>query len=127
MEVSKKIIGHDKIIEERNKELNCIYKVSNLLKISNKSIDEIIKEMLYLIQSAMEFPSLNCVMIKVNEHEYKTQNFRKTAWKISTNISDIETEILIEALQSIQQGKDYDFQNIRQKYDEYFRKWKPPE
>ena len=52
----------------------------------------------------------------LNTGDLKTQEFQL-----------LQTEILIEALQSIQQGKDYDFKNIRQKYDEYFLKWKPPE
>jgi hypothetical protein len=52
----------------------------------------------------------------LNTGDLKTQEFQL-----------LQTEILIGALQSIQQGKDYDFQIIRKKYDEYFLKWKPPE
>ncbi len=52
----------------------------------------------------------------LNTGDLKTQEFQL-----------LQTEILIGALQSIQQGKDYDFQTIRQKYEAYFLKWKPPE
>lgn len=52
----------------------------------------------------------------LNTGDLKTQEFQM-----------LQTEILIGALQTIQQGKEYDFQNIRQKYDAYFQKWKPPE
>jgi hypothetical protein len=52
----------------------------------------------------------------LNTGDIKTQEFQL-----------LQTEILIGALQSIQQGKDYYFQTIRQKYEEYFLKWKSPE
>ncbi|MHA1988205.1 MAG: PAS domain-containing protein, partial [Promethearchaeota archaeon] len=89
-----KDIGHE--LTERKKELDCLFQISDLLNFSDQKFDEIIEKLLYLIQSAMEFPNLANVIIKVKEKEYQTQNFKKTDWKISSKVGEGESDLSIE-------------------------------
>jgi PAS domain S-box-containing protein len=95
-----KVIGTPKDsvneLNERTKELQCLYQVSSLLNQPHMKLDEIMGKILYLIQSAMEFPSLANVIIRVKEKEYKTQNFKKTDWKISNKVVEGEIDLSIK-------------------------------
>ena len=73
-------------IKERVKELNCLYGISKLLEIDNVSIEGIIRETVKLMPPAWQFPELTSARILFNDHEYKTDNFKKTIWKLTTDI-----------------------------------------
>jgi len=83
-------------LNERNKELSCIYEVSDLLIQSDIKYDEMMDQILYLIQSAMEFPHLINVLIRVKDKEYKSQNFKKSVWQITNKVIEDENDLSIE-------------------------------
>jgi len=86
--------GYD--FKEREKELKCLYGISKFMRKSDISNDELLQEMLSLIQSAMRFPHLTCVMININNKLYKTQDYKQTPWIISSNAKESSCEITIE-------------------------------
>ena len=83
-------------LNERNKELTCIYEISDLLNKSDIKLVEMMDQILYLIQSAMEFPALINIVIRVKDKEYKNQNFKKSVWKISNKLIEGGNDISIE-------------------------------
>jgi len=83
-------------LNERNKELNCIYEFTDLLNQSDMKLDEMMDQILHLIQSAMEFPPLTNVLIRVKDKEYKTQNFKNSVWKISNKVIEGGNDVSIE-------------------------------
>jgi PAS domain S-box-containing protein len=95
-----KVIGTPKDsafeLNERSKELNCIYEVSNLLSKPDMNIDSLVDQIIYLIQSTMERPYLTSVRIMCREKNYQNQNFKKTAWKVSHKETVGVDDILIE-------------------------------
>ncbi|MHA2086774.1 MAG: PAS domain S-box protein, partial [Promethearchaeota archaeon] len=95
-----KVIGTPKDITreltERTKELNCIYQISDLLNQPDKKFDEMLEKIPYLIQSAMESPHLTSVIIRIKDNEFKTQDFKKTDWRISNRGREGEQYVTID-------------------------------
>ena len=71
---------------ERNKELNCLYSISNLVEKPDISLDEIIQGAVELIPPALQYPEIACSRTILEDKEYKTENFREANWKQSSEI-----------------------------------------
>ena len=74
-------------LSERVKELNCLYGISRLIETENISVDEILKGVVELIPPSWQYPEVTCARIKLRERQYKTANFRETAWKQAESIT----------------------------------------
>lgn len=66
---------------ERIKELNCLYGISRLVEQENTTLDEILQKVVELIPPAWQYPEDACALIKLEDREFKTANFRETIWK----------------------------------------------
>jgi len=71
---------------ERIKELNCLYSISSIIEIPGISLDEMLQKIADVIPSGYEYPDSTCVQIMVDGKEYKTDNYRETKWKQSSDI-----------------------------------------
>ncbi|MBD3271915.1 MAG: PAS domain S-box protein, partial [Elusimicrobia bacterium] len=68
-------------LEERIKELNCLFSVSNLIEKYKLDLDRIIQGVAEQIPPAWHYPESTCARIVIKDREYKTQNFKKTSVK----------------------------------------------
>ena len=75
---------HD--LGERVKELNCLYAISNLLEKPDISLEEIFQSVVDLIPTSLRYPQIACSRIILKDKEYKTENFKETNWKQSSEI-----------------------------------------
>ena len=75
-----------KRLDERVKELNCFYGISSLLEKPDISLDEIMQGVVDLIPPSWQYPEIACSKISVEDKEYKTENFKETNWKQSSEI-----------------------------------------
>ncbi len=75
---------HD--LGERVKELNCLFGISQLVEKPEVSCEEIIRGTLDLIPPAWQFSEITCARISLNGQEFKTKNFKETAWKQKAGI-----------------------------------------
>ncbi|KKK67344.1 hypothetical protein LCGC14_2955010, partial [marine sediment metagenome] len=73
-------------LAERAKELDCLYKLSELAAETNKSVDAIFTEAVNLIPPSWQYPEVTCAKITVENKEYVTDNFKETKWKQSSDI-----------------------------------------
>ncbi len=74
-------------LEEREKELDCLY---NLLKITTSpalSQAEILQHAVELIPPAWNYPEITCARIIFDGNTYKTNNFMESSWKQSAAIT----------------------------------------
>jgi len=69
-------------LNERIKELNCLYIVSHLLTEEVVPLAAVLKEVVGVIPSALQFPEIAGARIVLNGLEVKTENFRDTQWKL---------------------------------------------
>ncbi len=75
---------HD--LNERIKELNSLYIVSNLLNKPDLSFEEVFKEIIMILPLAFQFPEIACARIVVKDREFATENFKDTLWKLKAEI-----------------------------------------
>lgn len=75
---------HD--LGERVKELNCLYRVSELMRNVEKPLAEILQGMIDLLPAAWQYPSITCARLTVDGQIFRTENFAETPWKQSAEI-----------------------------------------
>ena len=73
-------------LDERVKELNCLYGISSLIEKPDISLYEIIQGVADLIPPSWRYPEITCSRIILEDKEYKTENFKETNWKQSSEI-----------------------------------------
>ncbi len=90
--LNKKIeeISHDLL--ERNKELKLLYGFSQVIEDVNMTKKEIAKNLVNMIPPAWQWPEVTCANIILYDQEYKSDNFRESKWKLSSdiNVSDVK-------------------------------------
>ena len=74
-------------LEERAKELNCLYAVEKILQNTGDSLENILLKIVEVIPSGMQFPEICKVKIVYQEIEYPINKFRETRWFISEDIT----------------------------------------
>ncbi len=70
-------------LSERIKELKCLYLVSETVRKSGLSQEEVLQESANLVTQAYMYPEITACCITWGDREYKTENFRKTPWSQS--------------------------------------------
>ena len=80
-------------LEERIKELNCIYGISTLIQDAALSEKETISKVLKLIQQAWQYPDITSVRIAFGDKEYVTDNFQPTNWVQTRKIMHCENDM----------------------------------
>lgn len=84
MEDELKKKTHD--LGERVKELNCLYGISELIEKPGTKLEEIIQGIVELIPRSWQYPGITCSRIIFESEEYRTENYRGTDWKQSSDI-----------------------------------------
>lgn len=74
-------------LEERVKELNCIYEVEELLHRTDLDIDQILNELVRIIPNGMQYPSICKVCIIYRDKKYVDEGFKKTRWVLQSKIT----------------------------------------
>jgi PAS domain S-box-containing protein len=77
-------LAHDN--NERMKELNCLYGISNLVETPGISLEEILEKTARLIPAGWQYPGIVCARIVFEGREYKTDNFKPSKWAQSADI-----------------------------------------
>jgi diguanylate cyclase (GGDEF)-like protein/PAS domain S-box-containing protein len=75
---------HD--LGERVKELNCLYGISNLVQRPDISLEEMLQGTVDLIPPGWQYPEVTCARITLEGQEFRTENFRETAWRQTSDI-----------------------------------------
>jgi PAS domain S-box-containing protein len=73
-------------LQERVKELNCLYAISKLVEQADLSLPEILQETVALIPPAWQYPQNTCARIILEGQEFKTNGFLETTTIQTTSI-----------------------------------------
>ncbi len=79
----------DKILhslEERVKELSCLYKIDEITK-RDAPLEEILKEIIQVIPPSLQYPEITGCCITFEDNQYKTGNFAQTEWMQKKDIT----------------------------------------
>lgn len=71
---------------ERVKELRCLYTMSSLVEKHGSSLDKILAGIVEVIPPAWQYPEIACARIQVGDQTFKSQRFKETRWKQSSQI-----------------------------------------
>ena len=74
-------------LRERGKELRCLFEISMYCASAERSTTEILQNAVRVLPTAWLHTETACARIVFEEHEYITDNFRETPWKLSADIS----------------------------------------
>ena len=75
---------HD--LQERAKELNCLYKVQELLSQPDRSLDEICQGIIAAIPPGWQYPEVCQAKISINDRTYQTDEYADTPWMQTADI-----------------------------------------
>jgi len=73
-------------LNERVKELSCLYGISKLVTTPGISLDEILQGTAELIPPSWQYPESACARINLEKREFRTENYRDSLWKHSADI-----------------------------------------
>ncbi|MEO6719322.1 MAG: PAS domain S-box protein [Ferruginibacter sp.] len=74
-----KRINHD--IGERIKELNCLYRTSELINSPGKAIEDILQELVHIIPPSYQYPEITTARITFQGRTFESRNFSASMWK----------------------------------------------
>ncbi len=87
----RRILGeHERLLhdmQERVKELTCLYRISTLIIDPDKSPEEIFEQAVHMISPGWQCPEITCARISFEGVEYTSDRFRESQWKLSADIT----------------------------------------
>jgi PAS domain S-box-containing protein len=73
-------------LDERVKELNCLFEISRLVEKRKLTLDDILQGIVELIPPAWKYPDITCAKILLEGKEHNTSNFKETVWQQASDI-----------------------------------------
>jgi len=73
-------------LRERIKELNCLYGVSQLAERHFNSLDDLLNDLVNFLPYSWQYPEITCARITLREKTYKSDAFKLTEWRQSSQI-----------------------------------------
>ncbi|MFH1852767.1 MAG: PEP/pyruvate-binding domain-containing protein [Candidatus Neomarinimicrobiota bacterium] len=73
-------------LQERSKELYCLYQVEELLRNYNEPTETVLQWVVQIIPAGWQYPDLCQALIEYDSRIYATNNFEATAWQIEAPI-----------------------------------------
>jgi PAS domain S-box-containing protein len=73
-------------LQERIKELHCLYTLSKLFEEQETPEQEICQKAVRLLPPAWQYPDIACARLVWDDREYTTPNFQETAWKQTSRL-----------------------------------------
>jgi PAS domain S-box-containing protein len=73
-------------LQERIKELNCLFGISKLIEQAGLSVPEILQGTVELIPPAWQYPEITCARIVLDDRDFLSQGFREAPWSQSSDV-----------------------------------------
>lgn len=73
-------------LRERVKELDCLYRLTNLIERHEDAIDRILQETVALLPVSWQYPEIACARIRYREQVYTSEHFKGTKWRQTSPI-----------------------------------------
>ncbi len=74
-------------LRERIKELNCLYGITQLAERHSDSIEELLQDVVKFLPFSWQYPEITCSRIVFDGRTYKSNRFKVTKWRQSSQIS----------------------------------------
>ena len=80
-------------LQERNRELDCLYSIISLSNIPDLPFDELLKRAVKRIPPAWQFPDITEACIEIGGRIFKTARFKETPWILTHDIIAKENKV----------------------------------
>ncbi|MFA6029445.1 MAG: hypothetical protein WC969_06310 [Elusimicrobiota bacterium] len=67
-------------LNERVKELDCLFGVARLVEKPGATLDEILSEVVAMLPRAWQYPDAACARVRLRGREHRSPGFQKTSW-----------------------------------------------
>jgi len=85
-EMEEKQKKYTSALRDRVKELNCLFKISNIIEKQLTPFEEKIQKIVDLIPPAYQYPEITCAQVSLNGQTFNTKKFKETIWKQESDI-----------------------------------------
>jgi DNA-binding CsgD family transcriptional regulator len=75
-----------KALQERIKELNCLYAIAQLSERDIGSLDDFLKDVVEILPPSWQYPEITCARITFQGRAFKTKGFKRSKWCQSAQI-----------------------------------------
>ena len=87
-------------LQERAKELNCLYRFHKLLEQPGTTLEDIFNGVLDILRPSFRYSEFICARLVYEKTEFKTDNFRETKWSLRRPVECCQEAIgFIEEMQ----------------------------
>jgi len=73
-------------LEERAKELECLYRIEEVLSKPEDSLNDVCPKVIHIIPSGLQYPEICKVKITIEGASYNSTHFKETPWMITADI-----------------------------------------
>jgi len=73
-------------LNERNKELNCLFAISSIIEEQNHSMKRALQEVVKTLPPAWRYPENTCAQIILDDQVFRTDNYVETPWRQTCNL-----------------------------------------
>lgn len=80
-------------LQERIKELNCLYGISKIVENSGGSLDYIIQKTVDLIPISWQYPEITSARIVIDDKVFEMDDFQESVWKQAACVNAYDKEI----------------------------------
>ena len=74
-------------LKERTKELKCLYSLTSISNDHELSLDDLLQRAVEFIPLGFQYPEIGCAKISYKNRSYKTDNCRKSKWRLASPIN----------------------------------------
>ncbi len=99
-------------LNERVKELNCLYGIGRLIETPGTSLEDIFQGTVDLIPSGLQYPEITCVRLILGDRIFATGNFSETRWRLASDVTvhgDREGSLEVYYLEERREGDEGPF------------------
>jgi hypothetical protein len=79
-------LNHTHELNERTKELKCLYGTFSLFNKMDVSLEKILQEVVDLIPSGLQFPEIACAKLMIADMEYRSERYMLSNWILTATI-----------------------------------------
>ncbi|MFW6115377.1 MAG: PAS domain S-box protein [Thermodesulfobacteriota bacterium] len=84
--LEQRVKGLELKLAEREKELNALYGLSEVVEQHGISLNEIMEKVPPLLSASWQYPQITCARIFMGDQKFTTENFRATKWRQAADI-----------------------------------------
>lgn len=78
--------GHAHKLDERTKELKCLYGAFKLLNQTDVPLDRTLQEVVDLVPGGWQYPDKACARLILGDKEYRSERYMLSEWNLSADI-----------------------------------------